>query len=1085
MKNDAQDFAQRLYSRVPAHYRAYDAEQGLPLLALLSVVGQQASVLRQDLDALWDNFFIETCSDWAVSYIGALIGANLLANPVTRSNRLEVRDTIAWRRSKGTPAMLEALAGEVSGWSADFAEFFQSLAWSQNLNHLRLNCVLTPDLRHPYPLSLLGRAADPFSHAADFQPTEDLDQARFCAGSTVLGRPAWETPGRHQIKSLGFFVRRLQMFPLFGASAAAADPGQPIPSSATCFTFDPLHRDVPLFSSASSDVITRAAFRNSPWTFFGSGKDIAVRLNGIPVATGAAPQPASTTTRNAFEFGGNAGALSLDATNGMRLVNVRDFSCGGEHFLISAVWSTDVTSSGTAIGALSTLHARLNDGDAFHAQSGVSGAGQLVITIQTGQSEFGWTIPDAPIGRFPGAVLAIRAANLGAPLLNDAIYVYLPATVVGPSAPVSYFVGDDGSTYISAELDPSNLARASDGAVYPAATSTASSLPINSFPVNRRPGSLAFADVTRLGGLDLLVQAELFTGAYQPQGAITTLGQAASSYPYLEIPGATWPPFTYVPSTAAFTGQLPDSGLLALWLAPQGGDFFPSCELIVTNRSGESVLVYLPELTNVSAAGQRVFVAEDGSTYLTSTEVQKVPASFEGFALARAASGQALPIAGVWPLQFRRPVALNLCDPSRNTLLLPGEFGVDPELGRFALAPLDPAIGQSAFRVDFVEAFPSNVGALNYDRMLDPAAVATRFISATGDAADAGADILENAPVYSNVADAVAAAQDGDIIEILDSATYAFSSTIPIGSATVRNLTLRGASGQRPCLTGFEASGVPLSASFEVASAMDSFVLNGLLISGGPLTVASKVTNLLLAACTFDPRFGVSLIATDEDMNDRANYLLCRCIAGSLQVGIGVAQLTVADSIVDVQNGIAIAGWPPVSSPPAFTSPPASSSPPLLSSPPVFSVASAPAVQLERVTVLGSVYAEVLNASDSILTDLAVAEDLQSGCIRFTRYQLGSTLPRRFQCIPSEDQESSCISAAGCFAPIYNSRRFGRPDYLQLATACPSVLFTASDAGAEIGAFASQLNPIRLQNLRQKLQEFMPVGLTPIIIAEN
>ncbi len=101
--NDADDYARRLYDRVPGHYRAYDAELGQPLLALLRVVGEQVANIRQDLDVLWDNFFIETCADWAVPYIGALVGTNLLTHPVGESSRLDVWNTIPWRRSNGTP----------------------------------------------------------------------------------------------------------------------------------------------------------------------------------------------------------------------------------------------------------------------------------------------------------------------------------------------------------------------------------------------------------------------------------------------------------------------------------------------------------------------------------------------------------------------------------------------------------------------------------------------------------------------------------------------------------------------------------------------------------------------------------------------------------------------------------------------------------------------------------------------------------------------------------------------------------------------------------------------------------------------
>src|SRR6185295_17812526 len=123
-RNDANDYAQRLYERVPAYYRVADAEQGMPLFALLRVVGEQVANLRSDLDKLWDNFFIETSDDWVVPYIATLTGTNLLANPVGQSNRLDVRNTVIWRRSKGTPAMLRALAQAISGWPTELAEFF-------------------------------------------------------------------------------------------------------------------------------------------------------------------------------------------------------------------------------------------------------------------------------------------------------------------------------------------------------------------------------------------------------------------------------------------------------------------------------------------------------------------------------------------------------------------------------------------------------------------------------------------------------------------------------------------------------------------------------------------------------------------------------------------------------------------------------------------------------------------------------------------------------------------------------------------------------------------------------------------------
>ena len=94
-------------------------------------------------------------------------------------------------------------------------------------------------------------------------------------------------------------------------------------------------------------------------------------------------------------------------------------------------------------------------------------------------------------------------------------------------------------------------------------------------------------------------------------------------------------------------------------------------------------------------------------------------------------------------------------------------------------------------------------------------------------------------------------------------------------------------------------------------------------------------------------------------------------------------------------------------------------------------------------------------------------------------------LPRRYQCVPSEVQAATCMPPSRCFAPLFNSLRYGRPDYAQLAAACAPEILTASEARAEVGAFASMLNPIRLNNLVIKLQEFMPVGLSAVIIAET
>src|SRR5947207_2484872 len=155
---------ERMMQLLPAIYRLRDAserepsEARGPLESLLSVLAEQAGVLEEDLAQLYDDQFIETCADWVVPYIGDLIGYRGLHGGVSKigSPRAEVADTIGFRRRKGTVAMLEQLAHDVTGWNARVVEFFLLLATTQYLNHLRRETLATVDLRKGAALKFIG-----------------------------------------------------------------------------------------------------------------------------------------------------------------------------------------------------------------------------------------------------------------------------------------------------------------------------------------------------------------------------------------------------------------------------------------------------------------------------------------------------------------------------------------------------------------------------------------------------------------------------------------------------------------------------------------------------------------------------------------------------------------------------------------------------------------------------------------------------------------------------------------------------------------------------------------------------------------
>ena len=138
------------------------------------------------------------------------------------------------------------------------------------------------------------------------------------------------------------------------------------------------------------------------------------------------------------------------------------------------------------------------------------------------------------------------------------------------------------------------------------------------------------------------------------------------------------------------------------------------------------------------------------------------------------------------------------------------------------------------------------------------------------------------------------------------------------------------------------------------------------------------------------------------------------------------------------------------------------------------------AVQLNRVTVLGRIAAHRLSASNSILRDFTAVDDAQDGCVRFTAYASGSVIPRHY--------ESPVIPPG---APIFTSDSYGQPGYAQLLETADAAITgdpagasicSGAENGSELGAFSADLNPVKEQGLLVKYAEYMPLGLTPVIV---
>ena len=292
--------SKKLYELLPALYRIRDTELGIqmltpeekanllevtgmpnnfpdalingPLKSLLAIIGEQVAVLEENLEQLYDDQFIETCAEWAVSYIGNLVGTRgLIPIPDSSfSQRGEVANTIGYRRRKGTASIIEQLARDVTGWNANVVEYFQLLATTQYMNHLRPANLSFTGLKN---WELLEYVNSPFDKTARTIDVRSIEKRR----------------GKNNIQNVGVFLWRLNSYSLTKSPACKIDDRR--------YTFNALGLNGPLYNlPVTEDEITQLAvplnvpmpisrlvLKNNLHTYYGLDKSILVYVNNNPV----------------------------------------------------------------------------------------------------------------------------------------------------------------------------------------------------------------------------------------------------------------------------------------------------------------------------------------------------------------------------------------------------------------------------------------------------------------------------------------------------------------------------------------------------------------------------------------------------------------------------------------------------------------------------------------------------------------------------------------------------------------------------------------------------------------------------------
>ncbi|TDV48770.1 hypothetical protein [Actinophytocola oryzae] len=212
-----------MYDLLPQYVRTRDAELGHPLRSLLAPMADEYRRVREDVDRLYGDWFVETCRAEVLPLLLDLTGGRTATGTPSRA---QVANSVRTGRIKGTADGLRAMATDVTGWPADVVEYFARLRVTQHVDNVRPGNLATADLRNTAALTRLGTTHDEVARSAD---------VRAMTGGV----------GRHNVPNIAVHLWRLDSYPYRGVHARAVDAAQ------GRWTFDPAGRDMPLFTPAA------------------------------------------------------------------------------------------------------------------------------------------------------------------------------------------------------------------------------------------------------------------------------------------------------------------------------------------------------------------------------------------------------------------------------------------------------------------------------------------------------------------------------------------------------------------------------------------------------------------------------------------------------------------------------------------------------------------------------------------------------------------------------------------------------------------------------------------------------------------
>ncbi|HEY0502508.1 MAG TPA: hypothetical protein VGD42_03345 [Lysobacter sp.] len=483
-----QDMLEQLWRWLPGVYRARDADGRLR--AFLALFADELWRLRCGIEQQYADHFIDSAQDWAIAYLADLVGTQVLftgdaasLREMAARNRDDVKNTLHWRRQKGTLAGLEGVVRDVSGLGVHAVEMFERVAWLQNLAHIKPAARFALDLRQGEALAQIHTPFSPARALADL-------------------RPADQRAGWHRVGNVAVFEWPIASYPLLAVTPKAIGGGR--------HTFHPLGLDTALHAGGATESL-RAQVVARPGA---AGADIGhANADDVPIRTRDLRAHARAYVDSPLGFAIREDGIALlgePPAAGVSREPALDF---GDLADVRGMLPTDLTVYGPALqfgldavrlGAVFTLVGSVLTPVAY--SPGQPLASQLQLRNPQGRlkldsvaPDFGYTAGVAPYepdhGEFHHPALLLRVANQGAAAASfpaseailrnargQALQVYLPAlAAVAAAAEVYFYVATDGSTYFArgdhgagapdrnpdgslfGAFSPPHLARASEG----------------------------------------------------------------------------------------------------------------------------------------------------------------------------------------------------------------------------------------------------------------------------------------------------------------------------------------------------------------------------------------------------------------------------------------------------------------------------------------------------------------------------------------------------------------------------------------------------------------------------------------------